>query len=202
MPPRPPFGLACEVFRKGRHFYMVSMIPHQILKTLAKAEGYLRAAGELSPEFPLPGNGLWEGGHDWVGRAGKKSAIAKIPDRMISGIPQRGRRVWKRIPFGSSRERGIIPSGLILPQGCVCSKICSIHLMVLSYWPSRAGRESPKLSLLVLPLVGFRAHGPASCLRGGQWVQRGREWELEKECGGFHSQTQFPVTQRGPGPCL
>lgn len=74
---------------------MVPMIPHKMLRTLAKADRYLRAAGELSPEIPLPGNGLSEGGHDWVGRAGKKSVTAEIPGRVVSGISHRRRRVWK-----------------------------------------------------------------------------------------------------------
>ena len=67
---------------------------------------------------------------------------------------------------------------LRVPQGCVCSKICSTSTPP---WPSREGRECFKLSSSVLQSAGIlRAHGTFSGLQGGQWARGsgnlGRNW--------------------------
>lgn len=69
-------------------------VPPKILKTLAKAEHCLRAAGELSPEFSLPGNRIWEGvgGHDRKGGPGGESGE---PDSQAFLSRKQERKSWE-----------------------------------------------------------------------------------------------------------
>lgn len=70
-------------------------------------------------------------------------------------------------------EKSFLPVSFCL-KVVFAVRSAAVHLLVLPYWPSRVGSESPKLSLLVLPLVGFpRASVVASGRRGSGGQPRG-----------------------------
>lgn len=81
------------------------------------------------------------------------------------------------------KEKSFLPVSFCL-KVMFALKSAAVHLLVLPYWPSRVGRESPKLSLLVLPLLAYLVPQwwPVGAEEGEDSTEgmgtRGRMWSL------------------------